>query len=317
MSSTPYFISITKAPTLSGSLVFSLETYTGTPALLLTLTITGVQSTDTEEDVATRIHTQLNTLLASYQYDGTPTLSDQVYDSSFRLAKTQHIVSLWSQCDFYFKLTSNSTGCIAFVSDSSAIFTTISMFKEYANIKGISLLSASGPSMTDSQINALLLQGSSQITSYLKSYVVATTYLNTFRGKDTKSVFLRPTPGVSIDNIAVRRKAYINLYTNPTYTASSLSYNRLNGELNYRPDSITVDTRSPFALDNEVQITFIAGYYTIPDEVQWATVDLVELRITGQDNIKKLQGGSGSVEFNNQKDILTRILYPILKFKSK
>lgn len=316
MGSNSFFISTTVSPSVSGLLEFSLETYDAGTNISISLEVSGVQASDTEEDLAERIYDSMTVLLSGYAYTGTPVFSDDPFEAEFRVSRTQHIVSIWSQCGYDIKLTSNTTGALVKVSTTAAL-TTVSRAQELANIKGYPLNGANGVPLTNQDITDLIIKGSLQICSYLRCKVAITTYLNMYRGQDNKSVFTTPTPGISRDNVAVRRKAYINLYTNPTYMTWAFSWNRMTGELNYRPTSVIVNTKSPWDLDNEAQVTFTAGWYVIPEDIVWALTDLNEVNILGYNNIKSLKGGTGEIVFQDSANIYSRILAPIKRFKSK
>lgn len=309
------FVSSCTSPYENGDLVFTLETFDAAPNIAITLSVTGILTSYTETDLATSINTQLTSQLIPYKYNGNALFSDTPFTTQFRVSQTEHITSIWSQCGYDFRLISNTTGANIKVS-TRPVLMTVAKAKDFAAIKGFEFTDVNGNSLSDSQITDLNLRGSTQIISFLRINVAITTYLNTIRGQDNKSVFLKPTPGVARDTVMVRRKAYINLYTNPTYMTFTFYYNRYTGELNYRPSSTVVNTKSPFDLDNEVQVTLTAGYYNIPEEIFWALTDLNELNLLGLGNIESLKGGTGEIKFQDSQLLYNRIFSPIKHLRS-
>lgn len=310
MTSNPIFLSCETPASSDGSLLFTLESFNAVPNIAITLTVTGVVSGDSEEDIATLINNQFTSQLLPYAYNGLSVYSDDDFVATFRMGQTQHIASIWSQCGYQLSLISNNTGSIIKV-NPRPILLTVAEAQNQANIKGFQFIGADGNPLTSNQISDLMLKGSSQICTFLKCNVAITTYFNTWRGQDNKSVFTSPCPGIARDPVVVRRKAYINLYTNPTYMSFTFYWNRLSGELNYRPSSVVVNTKSPFDLDNEVDLTFTAGYYQIPEEIKWVLTDLNEMNLLGLYNIKSLKGGSGQIEFQDSGMLYNRIFSTI------
>ena len=315
MSSNPIFISCMTPATSDGDLLFTLTTFNASTNIALTMSVTGLLSSDTEEDIATSINEQFTSQLIPYAYNGQALFSDQSFVAQFRMSQTEHVASIWSQCGYELKLISNDTGSIIKV-NTNPILMTVSEAQEQAAVQGFQFTAPDGSPFTDNQISDILLKASVQVTAFLRCKVAITTYLNTWRGKDNKSVFTTPTPGIKRDSLMVRRKAYINLYTNPTYLTYALFWDRETGELNYRPTSEVVNTKGPFDLDNEVQMTITAGYYQIPSEVLWVLTSLAELNMLGIQSVKTLKGGSGSIEFREPGELYNRIFATIKHLKS-
>lgn len=315
MTSNPIFLSCETPATSNGSLLFTLESFDAVTNIAITLSVTGVVSGDNEINIATNINEQFTVQLIPYAYNGLSVFSDDDFVATFRMGQTQHIASIWSQCGYRLALISNTTGAVIKVNPRPVLM-TVADARSQATIKGFTFTGPDGSDFTDSQITDLLLKGSSQIVTFLKCNVAITTYFNTWRGQDNKSVFTKPCPGIERDPVVVRRKAYINLYTNPTYMTFTFYWNRLSGELNYRPSSVVVNTKSPFDLDNEIDLTFTAGYYTIPEEIKWALTDLNEMNLLGLYNVRSLKGGSGAIEFQNPGELYSRIFAPIKYMRS-
>lgn len=314
-SSNAIFISTTTSSVSDGGLTFTLTTFNAAPNIAITLTVSGISASYQEEDIATAIYTQFLSQLLPYAYNGNPVYSDQPFVAQFDVRQSQHIVSLWSQCGYELTLISNTCGAIVRINTKPALI-TVDDATNFANIKGFTFTGADGNPLSNDNITDLILKSSTQLCTFLRFNVAVVTYLNMFLGKDNKSVFTKPCPGIDRDAIAVRRKAYINLYTNPTYMTFTFFWNRQTGELNYRPTSTVVNTKSPFDLDNEVHLTFRAGYYIIPEEVKWAITDLNELNLLGIYNVKALKGGSGSIEFQDVGSLYSRIFQSVKYLRS-
>jgi hypothetical protein len=226
-------------------------------------------------------------------------------------------VCLWSESEYELKVTENTTETVLEVGEFP-VLSTVQYAKDYLELYGYVFETFSGTPLSNSQISRLLLQFSSEIISLLGHNIVLCTYKNRFRGKNTKSVFTSPGFGISLDfPFAVKRKNYFT--NNPTYSASLFNWNKKTGELNYIPFSNHLESGNPFNLDNEIVLTFTAGFTLIPEPIMNAVASLTYLNMSGLlSGVKSLAGGSFKVDFgsNSQKDYYNRILVSLRPFKS-
>lgn len=123
-----------------------------------------------------------------------------------------------------------------------------------------------------------------------------------------KSVFTAPTPGLSIDQPLVRRKNLYEMYSIPQYSTLAYNWIRHTGQLVFRFNQTFVNAGEPFELDNEVRVTFMAGEYTIPREIQKGLVDFMSVVLTGTSGIEELAGGTFRVKFRNYEFELQRVM---------
>jgi hypothetical protein len=309
-NSNPKFISALSSAASSGTIGLSLETFDASTNITLTPSVS-IVSGDDAEAIAKKLYTGINNVLISNSasYSGSPVFSNEDPNATFQLTRTNHVLCCWSQCQWQLKVTSNSTGALLKVGESP-VLCTIQQAKDIAAIKGFSF-----GSLTDSQISDLLLQASIEVCSFLKSKLVLCTNSVGLIGNETKAIYLYPVPIASFDLPRIRRKAYIDIFTLPTYTSSNFTCNFENGRLNYRPNSVIVNMINPFGMDNEIQISFISGYHEIPEEIAWALVGISELYTTPYDQIKSLSGGSFNVTFDNAA-VKTRIFGTLKKYRS-
>jgi len=185
-----------------------------------------------------------------------------------------------------------------------------------ALIKGFCFVTSDGTPFTDVQIALSLSYYAAEVAAKLGNFIILQTYLNQFRGKDAKSVFLKPTPITFLDTVVVKQKAFNTLFGFPGYSSTMFNLVSTTGELNFIPDSTLVNTRPPFRMDNEIQVTFIAGYPTIPLELKQAIILLYLFDAQGLAGLKSLAGDSFKVELANSKEILIRIYAPLKPLKS-
>lgn len=308
------FISVLTVPTTNGSLSFDLATVDALSNLTTTIVVTPVLSGTAVEDVATQIYTACTAQLSDSEYSGLPVYSEDQPNSTFRADATGHIASLWSQSIFQLKLTANDTGSYIAVSETPN-FVTIQQALDYAAIKGFNFKTVDGTDFTIAQIIQALAPYSALVVNKLGNFVIPQTYLNQFRGKDNKSVFLKPKPIIYRDTVRAKIKAWNTIYGFPGYASASFNCIASTGELNYIPDSTLVNMGSPYRMDNEVQVTFVAGTPIIPEELVKAILDLYYFDVQGLSNVKSLAGDSFKVELNDPEKILRRIYASIRLFK--
>lgn len=312
------FISVLTPPTSSGELVFSFTTVDAVSNISATVTVTPVVTGTSEIDLANQIYDAFVDQLSAYPYAGAPVFNDLQPQATFRMSVTEHIASAWSQASFTnsFKLVTNTTGALIKLDNNKPDFLTIADAKDFAFVRGFTFAGGDGTPFTDAQIGNVLSYYCAEIVAKLGSFQVLATYLNQFRGKDNKSVFLKPTPIVYVDTVTVKQKAFNVLFGFPGYSATMFNVISSTGELNFIPDSTLVNTRPPFRMDNEVQVTFIAGYPTIPLELKQAIILLYLYDSQGLAGLKSLAGDSFKLEIASSKEILIRILAPLKPYKS-
>ena len=173
-ASNPYFISVLTRPTESlETLTFSIDSSNARQNIAVSLTVTGLSSDDNEKETAIKIHDQLKDLLYNegIAYRGVPAFTNSRPLASFRVSRSDHVVSIWSQCEYTFEITGNPTGALIEITNCP-IFCTVAQAIDYAGVKGYSFNNASGNPLTDAQIGLLIKQYSAEIVSTLRNNIV-------------------------------------------------------------------------------------------------------------------------------------------------
>lgn len=316
MSDHRTYISVMTPAASSGQLDIGLVTYDADTNVSLVASITGITSGASEISIATSIETQLTVLLTASGaiYDGVPRFSAEPFAANWRVTRTDHIICLWSQADFTASQELDTTGAIYRFSTSPCLL-TVAQAKNQAVINSISLVNKlNGTAMTDSQITDYLEAASADVTATMKNNIVLSGYLNEFRTNETKSVFIRPLPLTYVDSLRIRRKNLYEMYSIPQY--SSLAYNKLfsKGEIEFRFNQTFVNAGEPFAEDNELRVTFIAGYKHIPIEIFRCVMFVGERNNNEHRGVESLGGGSLRVKWRDTKSELYRIYQPVKKY---
>lgn len=322
MRSNSQYLSVLTTAASDGSYGFDLTTLNVSPNITLSVSITGILEGDDEETIATAIEDQLKTLFNSTgaSYSGTPVFTNESVPATFQVSRTEFSVCIWSQAKFTVTSITNTTGSIIEVEDSPGLV-TLSQFEDISTVYGVSLQDANGNSFSDNQICDVIMYASNKLTTLLNNNIVSSTYLDEYRGKDTKSIFLKQPAINSFDAPAIRRKSFYDIFYIPLYSNLSYILNYTTGELTYRFNNNLAAVGEPFALDNEIKITYIAGYNHIPLEIKTAVVELASLVIGSGGfsgaggNITELSGASFTVKFGKKYEALKMILIGLSKYK--
>ncbi len=317
MSDHRYYLSVMTPAASSGDITLEVETYDAEENLTLSCEVTGITTDMTEIDIAKAIEEQLNTTIAaaSAEYDGIPKLSSEDYEATFQVTRTEHVLCLWSQAQFSLIEDANTTGNILKLSTTPCLL-TVAKARRVATVCGVTLVNAdTATAFTSSEIADYIEMACADLIGVLRNNVVISTYLGEFRTNQTKSVQLRPLPLVSIDNPKVRRKVMFERIWQPSFTDDAYNKIKSKGEINFRDSQLFVERGEPFDMDNEVRISYTAGHFHIPTEIQRAVLMIAEAAGTAdQRGLKALGGGSLRVEWQDPKSIYYRIFLPVKKF---
>lgn len=318
MSSQSQYLSIlTSVASSNENFNISLETFNASSNVSISYAVTGLLTTDDEQQIAIKVLNQVSTYLIQLglDYSGAPVFSDEEYQATFRVTRSEHCLCFWSQATFRL-LIDNDTGAIININDNP-IPITIADAQSISTVRGGSFEDQNGDPFTNEQIALLLSLASSNILARLNNKIVVSTYLNEFTGKDTKGVTLSPKPGISLDPLQVRRQSITGLISVPEFSGFMFNWIRSSGLLMYRFTQNFLSVVDPFGLNNEIRITFTAGYPDIPMEIKAAIVDFSLYSATfGSGAIESIAGGSFKLTLN-QKTFLNELLIPIKGYKIK
>jgi len=309
------YLSVMTPCAASGNIVFRLTTYDADPNVSLTLTVSALTG-DSEIALARKIHDQIDVQLvqASAQYSGLPAFSSQVPQATFYLGQTDQIVSIWSQATYLLEIISNTTGSQVQIS-STPTFVTLAQAKALGPLLGLDYTDANEVDLTDSQIMTVIQLASDQISRIINNNLVIACYLHEYIGSMQGTILLRQSPIVNYDKPAVLPPILVStgLYYVYNYY-SSFQVDRKLRLLNYRFGSNLMNAGDPFDTNNEVKVTYRAGYMNIPRIVQEKTLLIVALMLNDP-NVKSLKGGSFAVEFRLPIETLKSISAELSGFK--
>jgi len=310
------YISVLTPCAASGNIIFSLETFNAVSNISLTLNVSALQDSD-EISTALAIKNQFVTLLtqASAIYTGVPVYSDQDPLATFYIERTDMVVSIWSQAQFRLQVISNNTGSEVRVGPNP-VLGTLAQAKAYGPIMGADFSDSNEIALTDNQIMDALELASDQVIRIVNNYFVIANYLQEYTGHMEGSIFLNVGPIVTWDQPFIRRPSILVNLTIP-FSQTRLSYSivRKTKMLNYRYDNAIFGYYDPFDMNNEVKMTYRAGYLNIPRIVTEKVLQVTTL-LLNDTNVKTLKGGSFSVEFRLPKETYNSIATELRHFRN-
>lgn len=310
------YLSVMTPCAASGNIVFNFTTYDANPNVSLTITVSAL-SGESEVALARRIHDQINVQLiqASAQYNNIPVFSNYTPNATFSVWQTDHIVSVWSQSTYLVTEVSNNTGSTIQIS-ANPTFVTLAQAQSLGPLLGADFTDSNETELTSLQIMTVLQIASNQICGLINNNLVIANYLMEYIGNMEGSVFLNYGPVVNYDTpvilppiyAIVAQAYYIYLYP------FSFQVNRRLKLLNYRFNSQLMGGGDPFEMNNEVKMTYRAGYMNIPSIIKEKTLIVTGL-LLNDPNVRSLKGGSFAVEFRLPIDTLKAISAELSGFK--
>ncbi len=314
------FLSVPNSPTTGTTGLTITFTAVNNPFLTgsFSVAITGLMSTDTPAVVAMKIYQALQTKFAEdsalLTYGGTaPFLLEQI-PFTFRAYICEHVVNVWSQCQFSVAISSDTSGT-NIVAAETPVFPLLTEAKDIAAVKGVNFVDQNGDDLTDAQIIKAMTLSSAQICAWLRGFnVVLSTYLHSETGQWWKGFPLRFNPVEFWDPINARGP-FISNYAG-AYGAAVIQrfdVDSYTGVVEMLDFSESLQIREIGDFGNQIHMTYAAGYSHVPDVLKAETVRVLGLSKEPL-SILSLKGGRGEIVFRDQKDAMREILYNLQEF---
>lgn len=302
----------------AGSYLFEIESLDATSNLTISASATGMYTTDSEIDIAEKIASQLYTILtqneANFDDDPTPRFLDEGWEATYRINRTDHVVSFWSQARFKIKVIDNECGNVLKIADSPCLV-TVGEARAQGVYTNQSYTNSAGTVLTDDQIADLILTMSAEFISMIKNPIVAAGYIQTITGRDYLGTQLKPKPGISIDEPRSRYRDRGELVDQEQYLTNSFIWDAESNTVEYRWSNNFIRVRDPYSMGTYTLHTYVAGYMNIPSAIKRAVLQLATGVLTGQAGmVQSLQGASFRIAFFPAKDYLWNIMTPVRRY---
>lgn len=317
MADSNQYLSVLTPATATGVIQLRLESYDASSNVTFTTSSIAINSGDSEETIAIKLKNALDSelVLATYNFDGQPVFSAELPNATWRIARTNHILNIWSECQYSLSITSNTTGALI-NQGSEPTFQTIAYAKAYGAISGQNFQDSVGDPLPDATIALMLAATSSEIVLNLNNPIVATGHVHYEIGNWTPSVFLKFIPLILWDPPVIRRPNMYNVLpvtTSFSDVRSNYTVNYLTGEVNYRFTQNLIQRFEPFDYYNEIKLSYVAGYTNIPAIVKNVGVDYLQF-MDVQGIVESLAGGTFKIAFKDEFSHKKEALFPLSSF---
>lgn len=292
------YLSILQAPASGGSVDIVLATYGASSDIVLTLSATGLLSTDSEINIAKKIFDQFLIQLSQNSARYSPPAEGLVSlpPASFQLTRTDHVICFWSQTAFSLEVSDNTPGVVMSIKTTPTL-TTVPEARNLAVIIGQDF-----SSLSNTQLAILLDNLSDEIVSVTNNNFVSSTYLLDVWVNQIHGYQLPQYPVQKIDNPLTADPWTI--WSINSYRAVDITSRYLiqeDGWVMYRyAQDLVHDDINPFAMNNEFRITWVAGFSKIPMAVKMASVKISTFYIN-YSIYEELKGGTSSVKFKDEE----------------
>lgn len=305
------YVSYLTTPGASGTYEINLTTYDCFPNITITASITGTDPSDSEEVLAAKAYTQLNTILSQNGalYSGAAGIFPGTPSATFRVTRTGHCLCIFSESQFSVTISNNYPGVII-KAESDPGLITVSKMSSQAQILGQDLTDGNGEDLTNSQIADLIMIISSRLVQVLRNPIVSSTYRFETFTNFTNGVKLPKVPILSVDSPYIRRPDVLSFIANASITAEPLNGYHIDyktGWMSYRYAQDMLLAYEPFDYNNSFRLTYVAGERQIPSVIQNCIVDLANAVLNDPD-VTKLSGGTFTVEPKHFSHVLTEKL---------
>lgn len=268
----PQFISFMEPANNTDVVTVRLQSFGAQVDEVFTSTTT-VNTGDDPETIALKVYQKLVAdlttagLLYSDGTTGTPQFSDQAPLATWMPTLSDHVVCIWSECQFRMTVTTN---LCRFVQDTSPVLMTIAYAKSVGFVFREFFKLADGSVMDDDSLVYTLGIISAYACDFLNNYIVMTTYKHHEICKGGESIQVGKRPIYTWDDPQIRRPYAAQIITATVLQVVRNSFMMVNetGKLGYRFAQNLVWNIEPFAKNNELIMTYVAGNFVIPKRVK-------------------------------------------------
>lgn len=299
-----------------GSFAFDLQSYNAIPNTTLNITVTGLASGMTEDQVAYTINQQASAQIAgaSAYFNGyLPTFLVNPVTAMWAVANTDHVEQVYCTANFTLTVTSNTTGAKIKLG-TAPILATVAEALAYSPLLNAFYSSCGGALDTD-QIIDLLNMASSDVVSVIRNPIVSSLYVFQFTCQQTNSVQL-PNYPVQYYYLPFMVRPVIYPLASPasSFTLQSIfTVNSNNGWMTYRFAQDMLFNYEPYDWNNMFIMGFRAGYYHIPQEIITAVVQYAYMLSQGYTGIKSLSDGVTKIEYEIDRNLMKREIFSKLR----
>lgn len=280
----------------------TLTTYNLNNNITFTYSVSSINEGDSPNVLANKISTQLSTYLVqnSHNFSGRLYYQDQeISEATFNVTRTNQCVAVWGQSQFDVTVA-NDTGAIIKVRTRPCLV-TIAEARDTSAITGITYTNGDGEDLTDDQLGSLLCLASADLCSYLKNNISLTTYMQHETTSWQYGIFVSKTPFVDYWAPQCRiPQVFTYLSSTAIYSTAKQNYSMdvKSGMLSYRFAQNLIGMYEPFDYANEILLSYIAGYYNIPEEIKTVICSYASQLIgrLGED-VESYKGGSFQVKY--------------------
>lgn len=304
------YISVLTTAGSAGDFDFTLESFDSTADSTISGSVTGIVTADSEKDIAIKVYDQLSTIIIqnSASYIGVPESLPNTPPPTFQITRTDHVVCLWSQSKFDLEFD-QSTGAILSLRSNP----TLSTVSEAQTLGAV--MRQNFTNYTTAQIATLLEVLSDEIIGTTRNNFVASTYSISLNTNKLDAVRLPKYPILDMDTPKTSRPFLILNIADTTVTDETSRYFiSEDGWISYKYSQDLVHVwNEPFDMNNQWQVTWIAGYQRIPDRVKMAMVKISPF-YTNYSIYQELAGGTSRVKYRDEESEKKRIYQELREF---
>lgn len=315
MADSCQFLSICTPATADGTISMILQSYNSVPTNTYTDTF-NISKGQSEQAIAIAMLSQMqdNLLFDGLNYNGMPVFSDQTPQGTWQPYRSDHVLSIWSESQFSLTVDTGTTG-VAVRQGTTPMLLTLAQCQTLGPRLNQFFTDSVGNPMTKDQILDLILMACAECTSYLHNPIVTRTWEHEEIGTWTQSIFLKKRPIVDWDAPVIRRPNMFNVLPVNTFADVVTRYavNRQTGEVEFRFAQNLLFNYEPFDYNNDVKMSYRAGWHNIPEIVQQIVIQLSKLyeRVPG---VLSLGGGTSKMEFEKLSEQKKALMAPLIEY---
>ena len=311
------FISVMTPAVTAGSSSFNFTTWNASPNVSFTVTVTGITTGMSEKNIANTLCVQASNFMNSNNclFRGTIGVITDPISGNFQVARTDHVVSLFSLSQFQVTQVADTTGATYYI-DDCPVLCTVAEASSYGPLVNQLLQNSTGSSLSVTQIIDILAEASADLTGVLRNNVVSCWYEFQNTTNLVNAIKFENTPIQYFFQPYTIRPTIISLATTVSIFDLTSRYNvdYQTGWCTFKFAQDLLFNYEPFDNLNQWYCVYLAGNYYIPREIKTA---VLKLSYINQVNnfVKSMSDGNTSISYDTNVNIRHRAIYsPIRRY---
>jgi hypothetical protein len=293
-----------------------IATYFPYPNVTITGNVTGLLPTDSESDICYKLSTQISIIIDQngYTFHGNPNSVAGGPKPFFRVTRTDHVMSIFSECQFDFDVSADTTGGI-YLNQATPVLCTVAFARTFGKFTAQNWVDpVTFAPFSDQDVANSLSAASADFVAETLNEIILSNYIHEIDCRGTSGTYTKHRPIQYLDAPYIQRPDIYSFLSSVSPEPMTPYFQGWeNGFLDYRFHQDMLMAYEPFDEGNIFRLAYVAGEKKIPDIIQQCIVRLTLLQ-TVNPLFTEIQGGTSRAKFVDIYKLRREFLLPCRKW---